>query len=85
MPPRYPSPDNQATQPCSCPPPGRNPGYMLPGGECGAPRPGVAGLLGGAGPCVLVPLLGALAKTGPVARLDLHATSTSPPITAPAC
>lgn len=57
------STDNQATQP-SCPPPGTEPG---------ARRPGLAGLLTGAGLCVLVLLLGALAKSGPVARLDLRA------------
>jgi membrane-associated phospholipid phosphatase len=57
------SPDDQATQP-SYPPPGR---------EAGTHRPGMAGLLTGAGLCVLVLLLGALAKTGPVARLDLRA------------
>lgn len=66
MPPiRNASPDDQATPPySSSPSPGRYPG---------APRPGLARLLGGAGLCVLVLLLGALAKTGPVARLDLHA------------
>ena len=61
---RYASPDNQATQLYSSLPPGRDPG---------APRPGLARLLAGAGLCVLVLLLGALAKTGPVARLDLRA------------
>lgn len=61
MPPtRNASPGDQATQPY----PSRSPGR--------GPRPGLARLLGGAGLCVLVPLLGVLAKTGPVARLDLH-------------
>ncbi len=57
------SPGNQATQPS----------YPALGGERGARRPGLAGLLTGAGLCVLVLLLGVLAKTGPVARLDLRA------------
>jgi membrane-associated phospholipid phosphatase len=56
--------DDQATQPYSSLPPGRGPG---------APRPGMARLLTGAGLCVLMLLLGALAKAGPVARLDLRA------------
>lgn len=53
---------NQATQPS-----------YRPGREPGARRPGLAGLLTGAGLCVLVLLLGVLAKTGPVAHLDLRA------------
>ena len=57
------STDDQATQPTHAP----------PGREPGARRPGLAGLLTGAGLCVLVLLLGALAKIGPVARLDLRA------------
>jgi membrane-associated phospholipid phosphatase len=57
--------DDQATQPCSSLPPGRDPGDPR--------RPGMARLLAGVGLCVLVLLLGALAKAGPVARLDLQA------------
>jgi hypothetical protein len=60
---RHAGTDDQATQPSNAP----------PGTEPGARRPGLAGLLTGAGLCVLVLLLGALAKTGPVARLDLRA------------
>lgn len=58
---RYDSPGNQATRP------------YYPHLPPGAPRHGVHSLLAGAGLCALVLLLGALAKTGPVARLDLHA------------
>ncbi len=66
------SPGNQVTQPSSSQPPG-DPGYPPPGRDAGAFRPGVARLLAGAGLCVLVLLLGVLAKVGPVARMELRA------------
>ena len=55
---------DQATRHISQPPPGN---------DAGAPHSAMARLAGGAGLCVLVLLLGVLAKTGPVARLDLQA------------
>lgn len=71
--PSYPSPTNQATEPCSYVPAGTDAGSRPHGRHPGSPRHGLAMLLGGLGLCVLVVLLGALAKTGPVARLDLRA------------
>ncbi len=61
--PRYASPDNQMTQPSRYPAPGR---------ETAPPRYSLARLLAGAALAVLMLLLGLIAKTGPVARLDLH-------------
>ncbi len=58
------TPDAQVTQPHSPSPAGQ---------DAGAPGRAVARLLAGAGLCVLVLLLGALAKSGPLARLDLRA------------
>src|SRR5579864_4012776 len=43
------------------------------GGDERSRHPGIGRLLSGAGLCVLVLLLGVLAKTGPVARWDLRA------------
>jgi membrane-associated phospholipid phosphatase len=58
------APGSQATEPHR---------YWAPGGERGRRRPGTGRLLAGAGLCVLVLLLGELAKAGPVARLGLRA------------
>jgi membrane-associated phospholipid phosphatase len=69
--PRYASPDNQSTQPHPLPPAARDRRVPL-GGGTGA-RSGLPRLLTGAGLCVLVLLLGEVAKAGPVARLDLRA------------
>jgi membrane-associated phospholipid phosphatase len=84
---RYAGPDNQPTQYPHLPPVAKTP--VPPGGQTrepqarqtrvppgsGAPdrRPGMGRLLAGAGLCVLMLLLGELAKAGPVASLDLHA------------
>jgi membrane-associated phospholipid phosphatase len=57
-------PDAQVTQPPASPPDRRDAVGL---------RYAVAMLLAGAGLCVLVLLLGVLAKTGPLARLDLRA------------
>ena len=46
--------------------------YPAPGGSAGPRRPGLARLLAGIGLSVLVLVLGLVAKTGPVARLDLR-------------
>lgn len=48
-------------------------GQVLPGSGKSGRHPGLGWLLIGVALCVLVPLLGALAKVGPVARLDLRA------------
>ncbi len=70
--PRHAGPGSQPTQPYSQVPPGSDtpvpPGAGKPGRHLGLAR-----LLLGAGLCVLVLLLGELAKAGPVARLGLRA------------
>jgi undecaprenyl-diphosphatase len=70
--PRHADPGSQATQPYPYQAPGG--GTKVPPGT-GTPgrRPGTGRLLTGLGLCVLVLLLGELAKAGPVARLDLRA------------
>jgi undecaprenyl-diphosphatase len=60
---RYASPDNQATQAYHYPPPGNG---------AGAPCYAMPRLLAGVALAVLMLLFGLIAKTGPVARLDLH-------------
>jgi undecaprenyl-diphosphatase len=78
--PRYTGPDDQATQQYPHLPRGAQT-RVPPGGQTRVPRdsgvpgrrPGMGSLLAGAGLCVLVLLLGELAKAGPVARLDLRA------------
>ena len=62
--PRYAHPGTAAA-------PGR--GYPAPRRDTGTPRGGLARLLAGVGLALLVLLLGLVAKTGPVARLDLQA------------
>jgi membrane-associated phospholipid phosphatase len=70
--PRPADPGSHATEPYP---------YQAPSGDTRIPpgsgerggRPGLGRLLSGAGLCVLVLLLGELAKAGPVARLDLRA------------
>jgi membrane-associated phospholipid phosphatase len=69
--PRHDRHDDQLTQPYTHLPPGKK--IQAAGGRAPARRPGLASLLTGAGLCVLVLLLGELAKAGPVARLDLRA------------
>ena len=64
--------DSQATQPQPNLPSGEG-GRMLSGSGKPGRRPGLGWLLTGVGLCVLVVLLGELAKVGPVARLDLRA------------
>jgi len=49
------------------------PQYPVQGRRAGTRRPGLPGLLAGAGLSVLVLVLGVVAKTGPVASLDLRA------------
>jgi membrane-associated phospholipid phosphatase len=77
--PRYPSPDNQATQPYRAVPPSGD--HRPSGGHRRAAPAGpgttasrlpVISLLAGAGTLIVVLLLGLLAKTGPLARADLH-------------
>ncbi len=63
---------SQTAQPRSSLPPGGDGRALSGSGESGR-HPGLGWLLTGVGLCVLVPLLGALAKVGPVARLDLRA------------
>jgi membrane-associated phospholipid phosphatase len=70
--PRHNGPDSEVTQPY---------GYQPPGQETAAPAGGIAAgghpgrgrLLTGLGLCVAVLVLGEVAKSGPVARLDLRA------------
>jgi len=64
--------DSQTAQPRSSLPPGGDGRALSGSGESGR-HPGLGWLLTGAGLCVLVPLLGVLAKVGSVARLDLRA------------
>jgi membrane-associated phospholipid phosphatase len=64
--------ESQTAQPRSSLPPGGDGRALSGGGESGR-HPGLGWLLTGAGLCVLVPLLGVLAKVGSVARLDLRA------------
>src|SRR6185312_1726214 len=64
--------DGQATQSQSHLPSGGD-GQILSGRGKSGRRPGLGWLLTGVGLCVLVVLLGELAKVGPVARLDLRA------------
>jgi undecaprenyl-diphosphatase len=68
--PRYAGPGSQATRPFTHQPSGGD--TSLPQGSGRSGRPGTVRLLTGAGLCVLVLLLGELAKAGPVARLDLR-------------
>ncbi|HWG00653.1 MAG TPA: phosphatase PAP2 family protein [Trebonia sp.] len=70
--PRHARPDDQLTQPYTHRPRGQRT-QPPPGGHVAAHRPGLAWLLTGAGLCVLVLVLGEVAKTGPVGRLDLRA------------
>ena len=67
---RHAGSENQATQPYPYPP-GRE--TQVPPASVAGRRSGMGRLLTGVGLCVLVLLLGELAKAGPVARLDLHA------------
>jgi undecaprenyl-diphosphatase len=59
------------TRPAGAAPPARR--YPAPGRSTRAPRHGLARLLAGVGLAVLMLVLGAVAKTGPVATLDLRA------------
>jgi membrane-associated phospholipid phosphatase len=68
--PRHASPASQATQPYL--PPSQD-SRVPPGREPRTRRADMARLLAGAGLCVLMLLLGELAKAGPVASLDLRA------------
>jgi hypothetical protein len=63
---------SQAAQPHSRLPSGGDARVPSGSGKPGR-RPGIGRLLTGVGLCVLVLLLGALAKVGPVARLNLRA------------
>jgi membrane-associated phospholipid phosphatase len=62
--PRHADPVGQAPEPAP---------YQAPSKDQPGRRPGLGRLLAGAGLCVLVLLLGELAKAGPVARWDLRA------------
>ena len=69
--PRHAGPGSQATEPHRHQAQGR--ATQMPASGAWGGRPGLASLIAGVGLSVLVLLLGALAKTGPVARLDLRA------------
>jgi undecaprenyl-diphosphatase len=69
---RYLSPGDQATQAYRYHPPGAGTAPSRPAGTRPS-RPALLRLLAGGGMCLAVLLLGALARTGPLARLDLRA------------
>lgn len=70
--PRHHGPDGQVPQPYEDQPHGRETGAPT-GGSARGGHPGLGRLLTGTGLCAVVVLLGLLAKSGPVARLDLRA------------
>src|SRR5579859_1757689 len=70
--PRHADPGSQATHPYLYQAPGGG-AKVPPGSSAPGRRPGTRRLLTGLGLCVLILLLGELAKAGPVARLDLRA------------